>query len=277
MDWNKSNTILIIAFIILNIFLLLATFSDIFADNSNIAIDVNFKENIENLLKSKNIDINCEIPNNIYIMPVLETEYDIIQINNALLEKYLGKGVEAQEGVFVYNNDKNETLEIVDNKKIIYTIRDKVSGEIKSDEFINQVINMFLDSKKIDKTGFLESNRFISNDGSSITYAESYNEIYIDNSYMCFYIDKNGIYKFEMQRANSVMEIKDKIRAVPAIESLPRIITYDDIKDKDIIDIKMTYYSKEDENWKYISRINSDPTWKVIFSDGTQKHLPSFD
>lgn len=277
MDWNKSNTILIIAFIILNIFLLLATFSDVFTDDSNVVIKGDFKENVEKLLKSKNINIKCEIPKDIYILPVLETEYDIIKVNNELLEKYLGKGLEAQDNVFVYNNDKKETLEIVDNKKIVYTIRDKVVGEIKNDEFINQAIDTFLESKKINKIGFSESNRFISSNGSCISYTESYNGFHIDNSYMCFYIDTNGVYKFEMQRVNSIMEIKDTIRAVPAIEALPRIITYDEIKDKDIVDIKMTYYCNEDENWGYITRTNSDPTWKVIFSDGTQKHLTGFD
>lgn len=277
MDWNKSNTILIIAFIILNIFLLIATFSDTFTDDTNFVVNEDFKKDVENLLKNKNINIKCEIPKDIYILPVLEIEYDIIQINNELVEKYLGKGIEAQAEVYVYKNDKNENLEIVDNKKLIYTLRDKVSGEIQNDEFINQEIDNFLKVKNIDKTKFSETNRFVSNDNVYIAFTEKFNDYFIDNSYMRFYVDKNGIYKFEMQRVNSVMEIKDKIRLVPAIEALPRIITYEDIKDKDIREIKMTYFSKEDENWKDIKKTNLDPTWKVIFNDGTEKHLPSFN
>lgn len=275
MDWNKSNTILITAFILLNIFLLFATFSDTFTDDANAVVSEDFKKDVENLLNTKNIKIKCEIPDDIYILPALETEYDIIEINNVLLEKYLGKGVEPQEEVYIYNNDKNETLEIVDNKKIIYTLRDKISGETKNDESIDKEIDKFLESRNIDKKDFSESYRYLTNDGISITYTEKFNDHYIDNSYMSFYIDINGIYKFEMQRADSIVEIKGKTRLLPAMEALPRIITYDDLKDKEIVDIKMTYYSKEDGNWKYIANTNSDPTWKVIFSDGTEKHLPS--
>jgi hypothetical protein len=94
---------------------------------------------------------------------------------------------------------------------------------------------------------------------------------------MYFFVDNEGIYKFEMQRIISVDEIPEKIRTIYAIEALPRILTYQEIKNKEIIKIEMTYYSAEDENWHNIERINSDPTWKVIFSDGTQIHLPGIE
>lgn len=80
-----------------------------------------------------------------------------------------------------------------------------------------------------------------------------------------------------MQRISTVSEITEKVRTINAIEALPRILTYPGIKNKGITKIEMTYYSVEDENWHNIERINSDPTWKVIFSDGTQVHLPGID
>lgn len=277
MDWNKSNTILIIAFIILNIFLLLATFSNLFTENFNVNRDEEFIENVEELLKSKNISIKSEIPEDIYILPVLEAEYDIVEINNELVQSYLGKTVEAKEDVYEYVNDKNEVLEIIDGKKIKYTIREKVSGEISSEELINQEIKTFFEEKHIDNTGFVETYKYFSENESYLIYTQEHNGFDIDNSYLKFSVDKDGIYEFEMQRINTVVEIKDKIRSISAIEALPRLMTYDDIKDKDIIEIKISYHSEENGNWKYITRTNSDPTWKVVFSDGTQKYLPNFD
>ncbi len=277
MDWNKSNTILIAAFIILNIFLLFATFSDTFTDDTNVVANDEFRNDVEELLKKKNINIKCEVPDATYVLPVLETEFEIIKINNELLEKYLGKGVEAQDEVFKYNNNKNEILEIIDNKKLIYTMRSKAPGEVRIDESVNKAVDEFLKSKIIDKKGMTESYKHVSNEGLTVTYTEKFNDYNIDNSYMRFFIDSNGIYKFEMQRASSIVEIKDKTRLIPALEALPRIITYDDLKDKDITEIKVAYCSKEDGNWQNIFRTNSDPTWKVIFSDGTQKNLVSAD
>jgi regulatory protein YycI of two-component signal transduction system YycFG len=278
MDWNKSNTILIIAFLVLNIFLLTSTFGNKSIDNFDTDLDSNFQDNVGNILLSKNIDIKCEIPESVFNLPVLETEYEMIEINNELVRKYLGKNLEAIEDVYKYENDKNETLEIVDGKKIRFTIRNMISGEINiDDEELNKIIKSFLGEYNIDDTGFYESCRYISKNGSYITYTQNYNDINMDNSYMNFLVDKEGIYAFEMQRISTVIEIKDKIRTTPAIEALLRLMTYDDIRDKDIIEIKMKYYSIEDENWKKITKINSDPTWKIVFSDGTQKYLSSFD
>lgn len=277
MDWNRSNTILIIAFIILNIFLLMSTFSNIFTENFNVNLDKDFLENVESLLKSKNINIKCEIPEEIYVLPVLETEYEMIEVNNALVQKYLGKDVEAKEDVYRYTNDKNEILEIIDGKKIKFIKRNMISGKINDNELMNRSIKAFIEENDIEDSGFTESYRYISEKGSYVTYTQNYNDNSIDNSYMKFLFDQEGLYEFEMQKISAVIEIKDKMRTIPAIEALPRLMTYDNIKDKDIVEIKMKYYSVENENWKYIKKINADPTWKVIFSDGSQKYLSSFD
>ena len=280
MDWNKSNTILIAAFIILNVFLITTVFSDIFTKSSNTAIDNDeFIENVENILKSKNIMINSEIPENGYVLPVLEIDYEIITITDELIQKYLGEGIEAQEDVFVYSNQNDEMLEIFNNKKLVYTIREKSADLINHKDivyFSEKEINEFLENKKIAKTGFNKSYEFISDNDIHITYTQSYNDISIDNSYMCFYIDNDGVYKFEMQRANSIIDTINKTNTITAVEALPRLLTYD-IENKEIISIKMTYFSREDENWEYIYRTNSDPTWVVEFSDGSQIHLPNVD
>ncbi len=277
MDWNRSNTILIMAFVILNIFLLMSTFSNIFTENFNVNLDKDFLENVESLLKSKNINIKCEIPEEIYVLPVLDTEYEMIEVNNALVQKYLGKDVEAIEDVYRYTNDKNEILEIIDGKKIKFIKRNMISGKINDTELINRSIKAFIEENDINDSGFTESYKYISENGSYVTYTQNYNNNSIDNSYMKFLFDKEGLYEFEMQKISAVIEIKDKIRTISAIEALPRLMAYDNLKDNNIVEIKMGYYSIENENWKYIKKINADPTWKVIFSDGSQKYLSSFD
>ena len=277
MDWNKSNTILIVAFIIINIFLFISFYNNTFSEEYDVMSDEQFVTSVEDLLKQKNIKINCSIPSDTYILPVLETEYDIIQVDNELLNKYLGPGIEAVEDVYMYNNKNGETLEIVDGKKLRYTIREKISGNIENEETVTEEINNLIKAKNIDAKGYSENYKFVSDDYCIYIYTQKYNELSVDNSYMYFFADSQGIYKLEMQRITSLTEIMAKVRTVSAIEALTRLLTYEDIKDKEITNIEMTYYSEEDENWQYITRINSDPTWKVKFSDGTQKHLPSVD
>ena len=273
MDWNKSNIIFIVAFIILNIVLLSYSFNDVFSEEYNIMSDKDFIEDVENLLKEKNITINGEIPKATYVLPILYTEYRIISIDKEMLEKYLGEGIEPVDGVFSYSNQKGESLEIIDGKKFIYTMREKSGGKLEDDTKIAEQINNFLKDKNIDGSGFDENYRCIEGDSGLIMYTRYYNNISVDNSYMKFYIDKNGIYKFEMQKIIAINEIEDKINTFTAAEGLLKLLSYDDAENKEIIRIDMSYYSMEDENWQLISGINSYPVWKVIFNDGTQKHL----
>ncbi|HCX61365.1 two-component system regulatory protein YycI [Sedimentibacter sp.] len=275
MDWNKSNIIFIVAFIILNIFLLSYSFNDIFSEEYNIMSDKDFIEDVEDILKEKNIVINCEIPKEVYTLPTLDTEYRIINIDKKLLEKYLGEGIDPIEDVFSYSNEKGESIEIIEGKKFIYTLREKVNGNLEDSLKIADEINSFLKNKNIDGSGFSENYRIITDDSGFIMYTRYYNNISVDNSYMKFYFDKNGIYKFEMQKIISIKEIGEKVNTFTAAESLLKLLSYDDVNNKEIIKIDMSYYSIEDENWQVISGINSYPVWKVIFSDGTQKHLIS--
>lgn len=277
MDWNRTITILIAAFIVLNIFLYTSSYNNIFSEEYNVTSDAEFIDNVEELLKDKNITINFDLPKETYMLPTLDTEYEIIHISKDLLNHFLGSGVEPVEDVTIYRNLEGEVLEITEDKKLHYTAREKVPGNTFSKEPLEEHINKFIQNKKIDSAGYSENYRHVSDDSTFVVYTKKFDGYSMDNSYMKFYFDKQGIYKFEMQNINVVKETAEKIRTFSAAEALPRLLSFEDIKNKEIIDVEMTFYSEEDENWQYISGINSYPVWKVIFSDGTQTHLSSIN
>lgn len=276
MDWNKSNTILIVAFIIVNIFLAVVTFTNIFTNTNTEVEDKAYIEDVKKILKTKNIEIDCNIPTGTYFMPFLEAEYEIIEPNNNVVQKFLGEGVEAKEGVYQYTNDANEILMIVDNKKIYYTKRDPVLGKIEDEGVVEEFINKFVEEKQIDKEGFEETYRYFSQNENYIIYDQVYEENSIDNSYMVFHIDEEGVYKYETQRIKKITE-KSTIRSITAIDALLRLMTHDDVSNKKVIDMKISYYSKEGQNWADITKNSLDLTWKVFFDDGSYEHLTSDD
>ncbi len=59
MDWNKANIVLIAAFIVLNIFLLSSSFSDVYSEEYNVNTDSEFVENVENILSERNVYVKC--------------------------------------------------------------------------------------------------------------------------------------------------------------------------------------------------------------------------
>lgn len=272
MDWNKAATILISAFIILNVFLFSSSYNNVFSENFNANSDEQFMGNLENVLKEKGISIKCKLPEETYLLPILSTEYEIVDVNEKLLSRFLGPGIEPVQDVTRYSNENGEILEILDGKKLHYTVREKIDGQ-PNEEGVAEKISTFADDKAIDMEGYSEIYRHVEAGHLLVAYAKNYNNFSVDNSYIHFYFDAEGIYKFEMQNIVYVKETAERIRTFSAAEALPRLLSFNDMENKEITDVKMTYYSVEDENWKVISGINSYPVWKVIFSDGTQKHL----
>jgi regulatory protein YycI of two-component signal transduction system YycFG len=61
MDWNKISTILITAFIILNVFLFVSS-KDMLNTGYGPADDKEFVQEVANLLMGQNIRINTQIP-----------------------------------------------------------------------------------------------------------------------------------------------------------------------------------------------------------------------
>ncbi len=271
MDWNKSNTILIVVFLIVNIFL----FSFIyFSDSFNLEYDLKEKEeflqSVKEILKQKNIIISCEIPSKIHKAPFLEVEYDVISPNRELVENFIGKydGI-INEDVLFYENE-NESLEIVGMKKIIY----EKTGDfnIKNEDSADDIIDEFCKRKNIDISGFVKVNEIDSKDYKLIKFVEKYRTYNLENSYIHFYIKNGEIIKFEMQKIVSLSE-RANIKSISAAEALLRLMTINFADNKEIVDIQICYYTKENEDFQNINSISVDLVWKVIFSDKTCAYL----
>jgi len=76
MDWSKAKSVLIIAFVITNIFLLHAI-----SENNNVydsyhIVEDHFANDVKSRLLEKGIKIDVDIPQNIQSLPLLNIEYE---------------------------------------------------------------------------------------------------------------------------------------------------------------------------------------------------------
>lgn len=149
------------------------------------ADDKEFVQEVANLLMGQNIRINTQIPDETYVLPVLETEYEIINIDSNLLENFLNERIQPVDDVYKYTNSKGESLEIKDGKKLVLTLRSKVNDKLVKED-IKEEIDEFLKQKNIDDDGYVESYVHIWEDEALYMYTLSYNDYPLDNSYMYF-------------------------------------------------------------------------------------------
>ncbi len=273
MDWNKSNTILIIAFLVVNVFLFgFIYISDNFTEKYDLEEKEDFLNSVKEILKTKNITISCEIPSKVYKAPFLEIKYDIINPSKEIIENFIGEydGIINDEILF-YENEF-ESIEIVGMKKIIYNNEKAYNTEIKNAESVDNIISDFCNEKKIDASNFIKVNEINADDYKLVTFIERYKGYNLENAYMNFYIKGEEVFKFEMQKIVSLNE-RAQITSIPAAEALLRLMTYDSINNKEITDIQICYYTSENEEFENINSINVDLVWKVVFSDNTFVYL----
>ncbi len=274
MDWNKSKSILIIAFIIVNIFLLIVIFDDELISNNYEAVDKSFIEDVVSDLKQKNINVLCEIPLETHSLPLLEIDYKILEPENKIIKNFLGNNIEAEENKYIYKNESGETLEIKNNKLLIYEKRKP--KKLNQGEQVNideQEMYNILKDKNISLDEYEKSFEYKCDDTCCIMFTKKYSKFNIENAYIKVYFDSQGLYKLEIQEIEEIRSNGGNINVTCASEALLRLFIDDNIRDKNITNIQLCYYTKKVEDWDKVATINADPTWKVEFDDGTYEYL----
>lgn len=266
MDWNKSNTILIIAFLIVNIFLCAYVYgNDIFVENDK-EFELQFKQEVCNILEGKNILIDCDIPNTIENEPFLEVKYKIFYPTEKIVKLYLGNYEgEIERNIVNYEND-NGILKIVGGKKLIFINKNIKKNQIEVNKDVDTIIKEFCKKKNICMDNFELNSSCLKEGFKHIIYTQKYNDYSLANSYISFYIKDNVVCQFEQQVVESCSP-KATVKIKSAYESLLRLMQYEDIENHSIKGIEICYYTDEDENFEDINTINVDLVWRVILDN----------
>lgn len=277
MDWNKTNTILIIAFLVVNIFLLSFIYLGEHKNNKFENYDYSILLNrVEDILSSKNISIKCDVPSKYSIEPFLQVDYKLIYPDKKIVEYFLGEyndKVSSDIDTYIKNG---EMLQIVGGKKIIYSKEQPYKTQINNAENVDNIIKEFCDKKNISLTQYVKSFAFVENNNIIIKYVQQYKGYYIENSYLKFYISGDEVYRFELQAVDSISE-RAKVEVIPADEALLRLMVYDDIRDCEITDLKLCYYTIENAEFESINSINVDLVWRAVIDGNKVVYLNSLD
>ncbi|MDW7668528.1 MAG: hypothetical protein SCJ93_06870 [Bacillota bacterium] len=270
MNWNKAKTILIIAFIILNVFLFYEVQD---ANNESYeGLSDEFINHVVEKLLEKNIVIEGEVPEEIYKKPLLEVEYYLVTRED--VAKYIGEDYEEVLENTLFTNEEGSYVRIENNKKLIYNIRD-VNGSLEiSKEDALQIIDKYKENQNMDIDDY-KLDLIVKKDNIyEVIYKRYYEGNFLENDYYKFIIDNIGVAGFETQRISKIEPKEGLITVTSAYESLLRLKN-ENPEEKTIINkIEICYYTDENiEGWENILRANMDPTWKVITERGNIKYL----
>jgi len=285
MDWSKAKNILIIAFIITNIFLLYNIKNNLEDANYFYSIDEERIQDVKEILESKNIIINTVIPQSKEKLPILTVEYEAYdpeEIAKKLLGSYELKGEE-------YIN-KNERVKLLNNNKLLIYEKNPEWFKTRtlSPEEAKEIANDFLANN-----GFMNENvctwdmRINSKGQYEVIYSQLYNEKFLEDSYMKVVLDNVGVVYFERKWLTPIEEKGSKMKVIPSTTAL--LMAIDEIKSKTegnydkavITEIKLGYLldiSKFDSliKWYDMEMGDASPYWRITLEDKEHKHEKNY-
>jgi regulatory protein YycI of two-component signal transduction system YycFG len=273
MDWNKAKTILIIAFVILDIFLVSQVMSIRNESRPVVSLDI-IKEN----LSEHDIEIAIDVTGEEMILPLLEVEYMIFNSESNEIREFLGDEYNELIENEYYINADGKSIQINQGKKFLFMTREVESGIKPNITDAAEQIESFARQYQIELGGFYQTGIFTTDNTNRIVYSENYQGDSLENSYYMFIQDGSGVVGFEMQRVRNLRETQANIVLSRPQEALLRLLKYNDIRGETVIGMDICYYRDESLiNWNDIVVDNLEPTWKVVFESGTIKYLLEFE
>lgn len=275
MDLKLAKKIIIISLIITNIvlfgFILKKEYA--YRDPTN---ERQFTEKTVELLKTKNIEVETEIPRQNYNMNTLSVEFETSEIED--LKKVFFKGiaeVEENQGENGVIRDKDKTLILINRRRIIFEDQNPKGYTVENIESAIEATKDFLLKHEFNSDDLILVRSERNDDGTyDIEYRKSHDQKLLETSYTNFTLNADGIQKMDRLWLNVVEQSGKKLSTGSASKALLTLLDRQNINKKTIVKIEPCYYFDPEEQG-YLDDITKAlrgraiPSWRIEFKDGT--------
>lgn len=267
MDWAKSKNILIVAFIITNIFLIYNIQGGIYKVDETVAIDDKIVKDTKNILKEKDIIVEAQVPKTVIEMAPIDVEY----------ERYDKKDIQK----LVKSNDWNISVE---NEKLLRLRTEALSDNyFMAREDAYRIAENFIKKLEFNNSGETLWNIVEYNNRYEVIFKQTYKAKFLENSYMKVLVSTNGVEEFERIWLKPIIKDRNKREIMPATKALLKVIDKleGESKPVQIREISLGYWFDPSQ----ISYINSEnttsgtafPAWRIVTSNNTVKFVSAYD
>lgn len=285
MDWSKAKSILIMALVATNIFLIANVARDLFYGEEYQLIGDDYINNVISHLKENEITIQGEIPREVYKLPILVVRYETFPPMETAAQ-ILGEGYEAVGGNVFMKDDAQLVIE--SNKRLQYKNAAKNTVDYRiDDERAIELGNQFLKEKKLLRSDVSLSQVYLGTEKFyddaplyKLVYRQNYKNRFLGESYINVYVNHRGVVGMEAMLLQVEKVQSQKRRTIPAADALLRKmgdILADNKGSLVITEIEMGYYFDpydiQYSNWKSIDTVTAFPTWKITLENGKSYYV----
>lgn len=256
MEWSKAKTILIILFLILNVFL----FGSILYSSSSLGLNSDYVKYVNTFLESKNITLKASIPSYHSSSGMIDYEDQTIDKNHAV-NFFFGHSVspsneaELPDTLWV----ENEKVLEIGNNIIKYTdsTPDR-SLSIKDKDKLLKELAPYFEGLGIDRNEYVADIYQEQNDAVYVKFIKKYKGHLLFDVYIDFYITPAGI-----ESINMVPKVAISTIVPDEILSAYQVMVVGMIPENSIIKEICFGYKKLQEG-----DLNDNPVWRIRYSDG---------
>lgn len=289
MDWSKAKNILIIAFIVTNIFLTYSLQSKFFGQQESQMITDEYVMDVEKHLNNNGIHLDVNIPREIVSLPILMVRYHGFDAEQTA-SKLLGKDYQWQNQTLEDKILKKETFKTDDKELII-----DGGKRIQYMNYDGDIKHFALNEKTVSKISndFLKQNDLLTSDielsqvyyGTQedlddeqvykLVYNQKYKNKFLGESYIHVYVSNRGVVKMEAMLLEYEKTQQQKKAIIPAADALTRAMgamVEENDGDVCVSEIELGYYFSPSDymesDWKEVVSGTAFPSWKITIDNG---------
>ncbi|MDO5714225.1 MAG: two-component system regulatory protein YycI [Tissierellia bacterium] len=274
MDWSKSKNVLIFALLITNIILLFFVYRDQRAIGDG-TLTRSFVQDTIKMLEEKDIHIDAKIPRRNIKLNSLSVEFEKKtpeELNQGFFDN---KGTVLRVAKDLIKMDyKNESISIVNNRRILYENRRKSpGGKAPSKEESLNMVQEFLRTRDYPDGDMILTFYKKEKDQAFLEYSKTYEEVLVESSYTNFVVDKDGVRSMDRLWLNVIEISNNDIALASAPKALLSFLDQPKYYHRRIETLDPCYYFNPEEQG-YVEDLTKArqgraiPAWRVQFQDG---------
>ncbi len=269
MNWNKAKSILLVCFLIIDA-VLLTMYMKKNKDGGSLSIS---KDDAIEILKAQEININeKELKKGGeykgYILKYYDFDLDKINKNFFNGEAELDDRYDLK---LLTMGDKSVSL----SQGTLFSYMDASDEEKYPDMSMDKAIelaNDFMRDKELMIRGMVFDGAYLDEDSYQVHFAVKHDDIYLENSFINFTIDKRGVRRVDAMCLEYINTEDELFTLADVKDKILSIIDKPEVKGKTIDKVDMCYYldqvTLDQASELKITRLRAVPHWRITFSDG---------
>jgi regulatory protein YycI of two-component signal transduction system YycFG len=271
MDWSKAKNILIIAFIVTNVFLVITIERNLFQEPSiPLPIDKTI-EGIIHVMEEKDIHIKIDIPRTMTPMSVLEVEYETYEDDEISSLTHKRKDTD---------NGPMGQFEVVNGKVLVYTAEggSKIGSRIDREKAQGRA-ETFLTYYGFMKNDVAHWRTDFDGETYQVVFKQRYKGTFLEDSYMKIEVTELGVIEyFERVWLKPIKMGDSKNEIMPSTKALLKAIEKlnETKRPKTIIDISVGYRF-DPPNWQNARSGTAFPVWRIVLDEGKTIFIDAYE